>query len=204
MYRYVSAAPENKGLWGGGIMLENDTYMLKANLSTSAVSRAVWPVETHRRPITTQELQDQQMWQRRPAAFTTAERMPTYAIHIHFFYISMIVVLCVGMVTTWMFFLHQWLLLSLIVISSIMLVVLIVNSLFFTVRGQEKESKPDAATKTAFTSFMLADSPITPMPPSIGKSASLQAYYTQRYAPRTPMPEAPLVRVLETVNLKEE
>jgi hypothetical protein len=190
---------------GRGIMLENDTYMLKANLSTSAVSRAVWPVETHRRPITTQELQDQQTTrQRRDATFFATERMPKYTIHIHFFYTSMIVVLCVSMVTTWMFFLHQWLLLSLIVLSSIMLVVLMLNSLFFSMRGQEKESKQDAATKTTFASFLPAASPITPMPPSIGKSASLQAYYTQRYAPRTPMPEAPLVRVLETVNLKEE
>ena len=185
-------------------MLENDTYVLKTNLSTSTVSRAVWPVETHRRPITTQELQDQQMQQRRQASQSASERMPIYTVHIHFFYISMIIVLCVSTVTTWMFFLHQWLLLSFIVLSSIMLVVLMLHSLYFNMRGQEKESKQDVATKTTFASFLPADSPITPMPPSIGKSASLQAYYMQRYTLRTPMPEAPLVRVLETVNLKEE
>ncbi len=187
-------------------MLENDTYVLKTNLSASTVSRAVWPVETHRRPITTQELQDQPTQQRRQASQSASERMPIYTVHIHFFYISIIIVLCVSTVTTWMFFLHQWLLLSFIVLSSIMLVVLMLHSLYFNMRGQEKEkeSKRDSATKTTFASFLPAASPITPMPPSIGKSASLQAYYMQRYTPSTPMPTAPLIRVLETVNLKEE
>lgn len=189
-------------------MGKNDTYMIKTNLSTqyvSRASRAVWPAETHRRPFMAQSEQQQRLHQQQRAFLYDSHKMLVSPSGVHFFYTYMFFALCTGTVTTWMFFLHQWLLLSLIAIIYCTLMVLLLRSL--VTHGYGQKGKRDEVVKKGTASFLPAGSPITPMPPSIGKTATLQAYYAQhpqRSAPRTPLPEDPLIRVLETVNLKEE
>lgn len=175
--------------------------MIKADISSSCISRAVWPVENRRRPAMTQIRQNHRQDQQY-SSIHASQSTSEYPMRIHFFYVYMMVVLFASIFTTWMFFLQQWLLMSLIVIAYTMLMVFMLHSLFMNGRRQVRGQQ--VIQKAAPASFLPADSPITPMPPSISKSAALQSYYMQRYAAKTPLPEAPLIRVLETVNLKEQ
>lgn len=175
--------------------------MIKVDTSSSCISRAVWPMESRRRPIMSQSRQHNGQDQHYSSRHTS-QSAPEYPLRVHFFYIYMLIVLFVSIFTTWMFFLQQWLLMSLIVIAYTMLMVFMLHALF--VNGHQQERGRRRRQKAAHTSFLPVASPITPMPPSISKSATLQSYYMQRSAARTPLPEAPLIRVLETVNLKEQ
>lgn len=196
IYRYVSAAPE-RNWWNRGKMGKNTAYMIKADISSSCVSRAVWPMEKHRRPIMMQHGQDQPHM-----SLYESQSKRVHPLRVHFFYIYMTLVLFASIFTTWMFFLQQWLFMSLIVIAYTMLMVFLLHSLYMD--GRRQECERHGVQKAAGTSFLPAASPITPMPASISKSATLPSYSMQRYASRTPLPEVPLIRVLETINLKEQ